>query len=91
MKAKPKKCVALGLKVFCKGSHNQMFTPARKTSYSPFNPCLTIDSQNIQFILDPTLDDPFKAAHFKFLGRWIHPLAKEKTSKPKFVLHSHKR
>ena len=83
MKVKPRTCVSLGLKVFHKDSQSEKFIPVKNTSYSPFNPNLTIDGQNIQFILDPSQEDPFKASHFKFLGRWIHPLAKEKHIKIK--------
>ena len=83
MKAKPRQCVSLGLKAFQKDSQSEKFIPVKNTSYSPFNPNLTIGGQHIQFILDPSQEDPFKALHFKFLGRWIHPLAKEKDSKIK--------
>ena len=71
MNAKPSKCVSLGLKMF-QGSKNERFTPLFQTVYSPFDPLLSINGQPIKFIISPTEKDPFKAAHFKFLGRWIH-------------------
>ena len=78
MIAKPSKCVLLGLKMF-QGSKNERFTPISKTVYSPFDPQLSINGQPIKFIVSPTEKDPFKATHFKFLGRWIHfSLSEEK-------------
>ena len=40
-----------------------------------------IDGQPMNFIVNPTEKDPFKANHFKFLGRWLNPLLKEKDIK----------
>ena len=39
----------------------------------------------MNFIVNPADKDPFKANHFKFLGRWINPLLKEKDIKDKIV------
>lgn len=72
MKAKPKKCVSLGLRQFDKRIKKHGFEPVLPQTYSPFDPKLTISGQPMQFILDLTEPDDFKKEHFKFLGRWIH-------------------
>ena len=37
----------------------------------------------MKFIIDPSEKDPFKAVHFKFLGRWLNSLLSEKNIKDK--------
>ena len=54
--------------------------------FAPFDPCLNIDGQPNRYIVNPQEKDPFKAEHFKFLGRWTHPLVKEKHIKIKLEL-----
>jgi len=71
MKAKPKKCVSLGLKQFDNRIKSETFVPTYPgMTYSPFDPKLTIDNKPMNYILsDP---NTFKGQHFKFLGRWIN-------------------
>ena len=40
--------------------------------FSPFDPGLKISGQPMHFILNLNEPDPFKAEHFKFLGRLIN-------------------
>ena len=77
MKAKPSKCITVGFKVFDKKIKNEKFVPISDTVYAPFDPGLLIDGQPVQFIVNPSVKDPFKANHFKFLGRWLNPLVNE--------------
>ena len=58
-------------------------TPIESSTYSLFDPQLSIAGQPIRFILN--LDDPdsFKGQHFKFLGRWIHAFLKQHLIKDK--------
>ena len=72
MKAKPNKCVTLGFRKFHKNIKTEYFKPVADTIYSPFDPGLKISGQPMRFILNLNEPDPFKAEHFKFLGRWIH-------------------
>lgn len=72
MKAKPSKCVSMGMKKFVSSIKNEAFTPLFDRTYSPFNPCLSINGHPISFIFSPENADSFKGEHFKFLGRWIH-------------------
>jgi len=74
MKAKPNKCVTLGFMIrkFHKNIKMEYFKPVTDTIYSPFDPGLKINGQPMRFILNLNEPDPFKAEHFKFLGRWIH-------------------
>ena len=83
MKAKPSKCIALGVKMFEKKIKNEKYTPIADTVYSPFDPRLVIDGLPMRFIVSPTEKDPFKTKHFKFLGRWLNPLLSEKDIKQK--------
>ena len=83
MKAKPSKCIALGMKMFEKKIKNEKYTPIADTVYSPFDPGLVIDGLPMRFIIDPAEKDPFKTNHFKFLGRWLNPLLSEKDIKQK--------
>jgi Reverse transcriptase (RNA-dependent DNA polymerase) len=81
MKAKPSKCISIGFKMFDKRIKNEKFTPLSSTIYSPFDPCLVINGQRMRYIVDSSEKDPFKATHFKFLGRWLNPLLNEKDLK----------
>ena len=72
MKAKPNKCVTLGFRKFHKNIKMEYFKPVTDTIYSPFDPGLKINGQPMRFILNLNEPDPFKAEHFKFLGRWMH-------------------
>ena len=73
MKAKPRKCVALGFRQFKPGATSkQGFVPHTKTVYSPYDPRLKIAGKPVGFIVNTKEKDPFKASHFKFLGRWIY-------------------
>ena len=72
MKAKPAKCVSLGMKKFTSYIKNETFNPILDRTYSPFDPCLSFNGHPISFILNTDEKDKFKAEHFKFLGRWIH-------------------
>ena len=85
MKAKPSKCISLGFKLFDKKIKNEKFIPLTNSVYSPFDPKIVIDEQVMNFIVNPADKDPFKGNHFKFLGRWINPLLKEKDIKDKIV------
>jgi hypothetical protein len=71
MKAKPAKCVSLGLKQFDSRIKHEAFEPVLDQSYSPFDPKLSIAGKPMHFILDKS-NPAFKGSHFKFLGRWIH-------------------
>ena len=63
MRAKPSKCVAIGFELFTKNSTTEKFIPLAKTSFAPFDPCLTIDGQQIRYIVNSQEKDPFKAEH----------------------------
>ena len=39
----------------------------------------------MNFIVNSTENDPFKANHFKFLGRWINPVFKENDIKNRIL------
>ena len=72
MRAKPRKCVALGLKQFDRRIKGESFVPLNpENNYSPFDPQLSIAGKKMQFIVDPS-KGKFKGEHFKFLGRWVH-------------------
>ena len=83
MKSKPTKCISLGFKLFDKRIKSEQFVPLFDTIYSPFDPKITIDEKPMKFICNPLESDPFKANHFKFLGRWLNPLINEKQIKQK--------
>jgi len=83
MKSKPSKCISLGFKLFDKRIKSEQFVPLFDTIYSPFDPKITIDEKPMKFICNPLESDPFKANHFKFLGRWLNPLINEKQIKQK--------
>ena len=53
MKAKPKKCVCVGFKVFGPMDKSD-FTPMKETLYSPFDPKLMIAGERFKFIFDPS-------------------------------------
>ena len=83
MKAKPRKCVALGFKQFDPRTKSENFTPVFPgKKFSPYDPKLTIAGKRMHFILDPAKGG-FKGEHFKFLGRWIHFFLLEKGIKDK--------
>ena len=82
----PSKCIAIGFKLFSKNSKTDKYIPLAKKSFAPFDPCLTIDGQPIRYIINPQEKDPFKAEHFKFLGRCTCPLLKEKDIQIKLQL-----
>ena len=67
--AKPSKNVSLVLKLIKKNNRNELFAPVCVTLYSPFYPRITINGQQIKFILNPAEKDSFEAKYFKFLGR----------------------
>ena len=83
MRAKPTKCVSLGCKLFDKRTKNERFTPLQQTVYSPFDPRIVVDGQPMKFIVDAQEKEPFKAKHFKFLGRWLNPSLTETDIKEK--------
>lgn len=83
MKAKPSKCICLGMKLFENKIKNEQYIPTTDSVYSPFDPGLSIDGVPMKFIIDPSEKDPFKAVHFKFLGRWLNSLLSEKNIKDK--------
>ena len=58
MKAKPSKCVAIGFKLFTKNSTTEKFIPLANTTFAPFDPCLTIDGQQIHYIVNSQEKDP---------------------------------
>ena len=72
MKAKPIKCISLGCKCFDK-----------RINYSTFDPRIVVDGQAMKFIVDSQEKEPFKANHFKFLGRWLNPFLTETDIKEK--------
>jgi hypothetical protein len=43
MKAKPSKCICLGMKLFEKKIKNEQYIPTTDSVYSPFDPGLSID------------------------------------------------
>ena len=90
MKAKPSKCIAVGFKKFDKQKADEKFAPLLESTYSPFDPKILIDGQTMRFIINPSEKDPFKANHFKFLGRWINPLLKERDIKQMIELQLRK-
>lgn len=85
MRAKPSKSISVGFKMFEKKIKNEKFTPLLDSVYSPFDPHISIDGQEMKFIVNPSEKDPFKANHFKFLGRWINPMVNEKDIKTKIT------
>ena len=73
MKAKPKKCYHLAMRIFDKRWPHKKFTQYHdELTYSPYDAHLTIKGQRVHFIANPQTEDPFKAKHFKFLGRNMH-------------------
>ena len=63
----------------------EQFTPFFDTVYSPFDPKITIDGHLMKFIVNPNEPNPFKATHFKFLGRWLNPMTNEKDIKKQII------
>jgi hypothetical protein len=75
MKAKPRKCICMGMKQFDKrikpnGAVSKYVPVRQDVQYSLFNPKLFIAGKKMIFILQPN-KGAFKGTHFKFLGRWI--------------------
>ena len=65
-KAKPSKCVCMAMKKF------DLRSQTEKSSYSPFDPNLTIAGEKIKFIVNVALDpNSLQYDHFKELGRFI--------------------
>ena len=62
MKAKPSKCKSLAQKKFDNRYPNQDFIASQETTYSAYDPCLSIAGKEIEFI---------RENHFKYLGRLI--------------------
>ena len=46
---------------------SEKYTRVHETIFSPFDPCLTIDSQPMKFLLNFNEPDTFKEEHFKTL------------------------
>jgi len=65
-RAKPSKCIAIGLKLFSKNSKTEKYIPLVKKSFAPFDPCLTIDGQPIRYIVNPQENDPLKQNNLSF-------------------------
>ena len=74
MKAKPQKCVSMGFKQFDPRHQvfDAQFTALTDTIYAPFDPNIMIAGEKAKYVLDTSVADEFKQAHFKFLGRWIN-------------------
>ena len=66
--------IACGFKLYCK----------HYFEYSPFDP-LFIAGQSMNFIVNSTENDPFKANHFTFVVRWINPVLKENDIKNRIL------
>jgi hypothetical protein len=72
MKAKPKKCVAVGFRQFDKRSDSGKYDKYHNTKYSAFNPNVSISGAFMRFVFDETKEEgDLLRDHFKFLGRWI--------------------
>ena len=73
LKAKPQKCVCLGLKKFDpRNKHKVQFERYGDTVYCPFDPNLTISGSKLRFIVSKEADpESLQSDHFKELGRWI--------------------
>ena len=87
MKAKPKKCISFGMKLFTDRIKKERFEPFsdRKSGFLPFDPQVSIAGHRMRFMVDIAKSDDsealFQGTHFKFLGRWIHYLLTEKDLK----------
>ena len=75
MKAKPRKCIAVGFRQFDKRTDSGRFVPHFNLTYAPFDPKVTISGHRMKFLVDESKPvDPSVSLlrdHFKFLGRWI--------------------
>jgi hypothetical protein len=71
LKAKPNKCLQMGLKKFDRRWLCKTYKPYLRVDYSPYDAKLSIDGKPIRFIVDPSRGSEFLQQHFKFLGRWI--------------------
>ena len=75
MRAKPRKCVAVGYRQFDKRSDKGKYKKHRNVKYAPFDPGIIIGGKRMRFIFDEDKSDDATVTllrdHFKFLGRWI--------------------
>ena len=72
MRAKPRKCVAVGYRQFDKRSDKGKYKRHKNVKYAPFDPDIFIGGKRMRFIFDEDKsDDAMLRDHFKFLGRWI--------------------
>ena len=77
MKAKPRKCIAVGYRQFDPrnkpSAKNSSFRPSFDTVYSAFDPQVSIANTQMVYLLNPVINqDKLTHDHFKFLGRWIN-------------------
>ena len=71
MKAKPRKCIAVGFRQFDHRTDSGQYTKHHSTKWSAFDPIVYIADKKMRFIVDPTMpSDELLYDHFKFLGRW---------------------
>ena len=82
MKAKPRKCIAVGYRQFDPRNKpkNSSFQPSFDTIYSAFDPGISIADTKMVYLLNPLVsENKLTHDHFKFLGRWINiQLSEEK-------------
>ena len=75
MKAKPRKCIAIGFRQFDKRTDSGKYKKHYPVKYSPFDPAISIGGKLMKFIFNKEMsEDATKTLlrdHFKFLGRWI--------------------
>ena len=72
MKAKPRKCIAVGFRQFDKRTDSGKYKRHHNTRYSPYDPGISISGHRMKFIYDDSKpEDSLLRDHFKFLGRWI--------------------
>ena len=62
MRAKPRKCIAMGFRQFDKRTDSGKYKKHKNVKYAPFDPRITIGGKYTLTLLRD---------HFKFLGRWI--------------------
>lgn len=75
MKAKPRKCVAVGYRQFDKRTDSGKYKKLKNVKYAPFDPRIFIGGKPMRSILNLDISDDATITllrdHFKFLGRWI--------------------
>ena len=72
MKAKPRKCIAVGFRQFDKRSDSGKYKRHYNLKYTPFDPEISISGHPMRFIYDDSKkEESLLRDHFKFLGRWI--------------------